>query len=520
MPSIEPLAPLSPAIEVSARLARGFEARLTGRFEAACEVYRETLQLLEGGNAGLDTTFADSMRAAMPSIIGFLESVLGLPTTAHWATEVARFPLYQGSTLAIRMLDKLWQGEVAGADRLGRQRELWRLEQPRQQASDVLTVLWTLQAHAASDDLTHTRHNLEAIERTASKLRTWQPIADWARGEYERIRGDYGAALLALDSALQSMEAGRHQIWPLAAAARLRVLCEQDRFAEAYADGERYFALARENQLGYLANYMRMPLAFAAAKLGHAQVAWDHVHAVIDSFDKLGARGLNPGLAYEAAARVAACLGEQDELERYAALCKERFLLHPNPALGSKYQRLVRSVRRAASATYDTLALDQIGPSLARSQIESMLQACSTRQERLDTVLQLLVDNSGAEGGFLYGVVDGVVSLCAHTGDPEPPREIAVIAARCLEHQLSGGDEDTAAEDVDTSSGQWTSTVGRCYRPLLLNHQGGEGFVISGLAVLAFECAYPPRPASETAIQVSRAIVDSGDLAPHVVAIG
>ena len=41
--------------------------------------------------------------------------------------------------------------------------ELWRLEQSRPQASDVQTVLWTLPAHAASDDLTRTRQDPHSV---------------------------------------------------------------------------------------------------------------------------------------------------------------------------------------------------------------------------------------------------------------------------------------------------------------------------------------------------------------------
>ncbi len=211
LPSLAPLAPLSPAVAVVDRLARGFEARVSGRFELACEIYRETLRLLNGG-AGLDATFVDSVRAGLYGIMGTIEAALGLPSCEQHAVAVAEFPLYQGSALAIRVLDKLWQGDVGAADQLARQRELWRLEQSRQQVSDVVTVLWTLQAHAASDDLTHTRHDLEAIERTAKKIRTWQPIASWARGEYERIRGDHAAALAALDAALSQLQPGQHQI--------------------------------------------------------------------------------------------------------------------------------------------------------------------------------------------------------------------------------------------------------------------------------------------------------------------
>jgi hypothetical protein len=516
---VVPLAGLSPSLAVVERLTRGFAARVSGRFEDASIIYRETLKMLEGGDAGLEATFADSMRAALPGIIGFIEAVLGLPSSEVWAEQVSKFPLYQGSALAIRLLDRLWQGDVVGADQIGRERELWRLEQPRQQTSDVLTVLWTMQGHAASDDLTHARHDLQAIERWAAKVRSWLPIASWARGEYERIRGDHASALIAFDSALSRVAPGRHQVWPLAAGARLRVLCELGRVEEARDDGERYLATALESQLGYVSAYVRMPLALAHAKLGDAEAAWAHAQAAIELFEGVGARGLHPGLAFETAARVAIALGDDASYARYAALCKQCYLAHPNPALAAKYQRLVRlSQRRAKAARAEAAGVPPGESVLSRSQIESVLQGCSTRSERLQRVLQLLVATAGAERGFLYGLEEGEAALHARSDNTEPPAEIDQIAMRYLENEITQEAETATADGGEASfSTHWTSGMRQCYVPVLLNHHGPQGFVISGLAVLMLEGSGPPRAVAETATQLSRFVVDCGDLPAFVV---
>jgi hypothetical protein len=518
MPSVEPLAALSPSVAVVERLGRGFEARVSGRFEDACTIYGDTLRSLESGDAGLDPTFAESMRAALPGIIGFIEAVLGMPASAGRADEVAKFPLYQGSALAIRLLDRLWQGDVVGADRIARERELWRLEQPRQQTSDAITVLWTMQAHAASDDLTHARNDLQAIERMAAKVRPWQPIAAWARGEYERIRGDNASALIALDSALGRLDAGKHQVWPLAAGARVRVLCELGRCEEARADGERYLASAQAENLGFMTAYLRMPLAIVCAKLGDAAAAWTHAQAAIDAFEAIGARGLHPGLAYETAARVAIALGDHAGYERWAAQCKQCYLAHPNPALAAKYQRLVRLSQRSTAAQLDAAA-PALGDSiLTRSQIESVMIGCTTRAERLQRVVQLLVTTAGAERGFLYGLHDGVPSLHARSDDFEPPPEIDAIAMRYLEYEITRDAETATAEAVEASfSTHWTSGMRGAYVPVLLNHQSSQGFVIAGLAVLMVDAKHPPRAVAETAAQLSRFAVDSGDLPAFLV---
>ena len=520
-PSVEPIAALSPSIAVVERLARGFDARLSGRFEDAVAIYRETLALLANGDAGLDSTFAESVRAALPGIIGFAEAVLGLPSSLVCADEVAKFPLFHGSALAIRMLDRLWQGDVVGADRIGRERELWRLEQARQQTSDVLTVVWTSQAHAASDDLTHARQDLEAIERTANKMRPWQPIALWARGEYERIRGDHEAALVALDGALALVPAGTHQIWPCAAGARLKVLCQLGRVEQARSDGERYVAIAREHGLGYVTSYLRMPLAVACAQLGDAGAAWEHARAAIESFERLGARGLHVGLAHEAAARVALALGDLAAFEQHAAQCKARYLAHPNPALAAKYQRLTRLAQRTTQAQLDGVALPLGDSVLTRSQIESALTTCATSQERLQCALQLLVKTANAERGYLYGFGEHGPELRASSDRVAPPREIESSALTYLQYELArDGETATATATAEGSemsfTGMWNSGM-QCYLPVPLNHRGPQGFMIGGLAVLMIDSRQPLRAIVESATQISQAIVDHGDLTAFVV---
>ncbi len=535
MPGLAPLAPLSPGVAVVERLGRGFDARVTGHFEQACAIYRETLELIAGTNGGgLDPTFVESMRAALPSIVGMMEAGLGLASSERHADEVAKFPLYQGSALSIRMIHRLWLGDIAGASALARQSELVRLEQSRAQTGDALSILWALQAHAISDDLTHTRQYLEAAERLASKMHTWQPIAAWARGEYERIRGDHAAALAALDSALEQLPEAAHQVWPFAAGARVRVLCDLQRFEEAREAGERYLAAADAQGLGYVSNYIRMPLALAAAKLGDASAAWSHVHNAIARFEALGTRGINIGLAYETAARVAACLSNHTELERYAALCRESFLAFPNAALAAKYQRLSRATRLrrtdSAAVSGESLSL------MARSQIESMLQTCGTSQERVQCALQLLVRETGAEGGALYGFTDSMLALRAHTEEGALPPEVECEAQRYAHAELNEAESETeigtdeSVASLDSSAGghisvgqsaigkAWAGPQGRYYGPVLLHHKSSDGFVASGLVVLAFHSLQAVRMAADTATFLSRSMVQAGDLSPVLLA--
>jgi hypothetical protein len=51
-PSLAPLIPLSPALDVTSRAVRGLEARLLGRAEEACAVYESLLERLAQPDRG------------------------------------------------------------------------------------------------------------------------------------------------------------------------------------------------------------------------------------------------------------------------------------------------------------------------------------------------------------------------------------------------------------------------------------------------------------------------------------
>jgi tetratricopeptide (TPR) repeat protein len=418
------------------------------------------------------------------------------------------------------MIHRLWLGDLAGASVLARQCELARLEQSRAQTGDALATLWALQAHVASDDLTHTRQYLVAAERLAAKMHTWQPIAAWARGEYQRIRGDHEAALAALDEALAQLPEAAHQVWPFAAGARVRVLCEQGRFAEAREAGERYLAAAEGQGLGYVTNYIRMPLAVAMAKLGDADAARSHAQVAIASLEALGARGINLGLAYEAAARVAAYTDNQADVDLYMGRCKESFLAFPNAALSAKYQRLRRSLRARSSVGASLPGHVDFVSLVGRSQMESMLQTCATSEQRLQCALDLLVKGAGAEGGALYAFADGTLQLRAQTHEQGLPPEVESQALRYAQEEISACESATAsASQEGQASDAWTCDEGRYYRPVLLNHSNSEGFVASGLVVLAFDSLQPTRVAADATAFLSRRMVQAGDLAPVLIAV-
>jgi hypothetical protein len=92
------------------------------------------------------------------------------------------------------------------------------------------------------------------------------------------------------------------------------------------------------------------------------------------------------------------------------------------------------------------------------------------------------------------------------------------MAARHFQIILGAGSEEaTAAFTQHTRGGLWTSSVGHGYRPVLLGHQQHGRFVISGLVVLRCEQLMMSAETALTAAQLSKLMVDHGDLAACAV---
>jgi hypothetical protein len=257
-----------------------------------------------------------------------------------------------------------------------------------------------------------------------------------------------------------------------------------------------------------------MPLAYAAAKLGNAISAWQHAHAAIDVLTALGARGLHLGLAFEAAARVAAALGDTEQFEYYALQCKGVFLTFPNPTLAAKYHRLVRLRRRTRAAAAEGSAQTMGDTAVGRTEFESVLHSCSDRQQRLDRALAYLIALAGARSGFLYGLANGKPVLLARSED-ELPAEIEAGAARVFEQELTG--HTAHAEETNDLTGAASEISAGLYRPVPLHHDGPQGYVLSGLVMLAFEPGQSPRMTVGMATHVSRLLVEHGDVVAHAV---
>jgi hypothetical protein len=511
LPSIAAFSPLSPSIGVIEKLVRAVAARVSGRHDYTRQAYQQILErTAQPDLAGLDPSNHRFLRFGVMYGLAVLEAGMGLASCRPLAETLAGEPLHEVNALQVDMLYEFWLGRIREADHARERVELRRIESSSRQMADGTHLVWQAVAHACSDDLTHIKQVVEELRPFAQRHDGWTRVVDYATGEYHRIRGDLVSAAERLRAALHDAEAGTHQIWPHAAGSYVGVLCSLGRTEEAVNVGTQYLRSAERAELGYVSNYIRMPLAVALAASGAGERASLLADSVIDSFNGLGSAGLNLVLAYEARCRVAIHALNTADYERFAHECAEHCRSAGSRALRTKYDRLEWAARSNSLAAPSPEAAS-LGTSMLETGLKSAFRDCEQPGARAQRSLQLLLSGSGASEGALYLIGPHGAVLAAQVG--ATAFELSSAISDFVDLQLE--DQSTATLDLDTDSESsvLTTQIGR-YAFVLLSHQVPAGLGVTGVAALA------PKPGTQfvhpgrLATRLSRMLADLGDAVP------
>ncbi|HVW29577.1 MAG TPA: serine/threonine-protein kinase [Polyangiaceae bacterium] len=488
LPDLGPVAHLSPAFAAWETLVLGVRARLLGQSARARSIYGKQLERLSSGDgAGLQETYRITQQLGLSQSLGMIEAGMGLPACLERANFIASSPMHQVNAVRIRTLHALWQGNLTEADELKKQAELLAVERARRQSSDGGHLLFELLGYALMDDLTRVRRTLDDIELLARRAAGWKAVLHWAEAEYQRLRGNPGAALESAEAALASMDPAGHPVWAAAAGARVRALTSLGRIEEAREAGLGYLAEAERRGLGHEVNYLRMPLAVASARLGATDEAEGLADAAIEEFIELGVGGLNLGLAYETRARVAIYARSSADFERCARACADAYRISTPGPLAARYERLVREQRLAttpAGASHKSAAvpLGDFGTTAAR--VASRLKSSRDQEGRARAALSLLLEDSGAEEGALFGVENGSLVRWATVGESEMSDSVIATAEKYIAYQMRTQDLTLEAEEEGGSGAEWALDEEHVYRPVLLCHEANAALAITAIAVL------------------------------------
>jgi hypothetical protein len=510
LPSLEPLAILSPTLALVAQLNEGVHARLTGRFDRALAVYNGILERTAlPDRAGLDASHHRFTRMMVMSVIAMIEASMGLASSLRWAETLERDPLFQVNALQVRVLYRLWQGDCLQAEGEQREVDAARVESGARHNQEKTHLLWQVTAHAGMEDLTRLRRTVDEIRRTGEDYPGWRPMISYATAEYQRARGDVRRALVELQDTLATVCAGDHQIWPSLAAAHVRALDDARRSAQAVEFGRRYCAQAEQAAIGFAAQYIELPLAVAEAKQGVATAA-QRAEKAIEHFKSMGTTGLSLALAYEARIRVAIALSDTDGYLQYVARYEQECLRGGGEALAAKLHKLKREAERK-----QLIAAQSVDPLLAPQSVKSKLLMCSGAAERAHVMLAVLAASCGAGEGFLYlNRQDGPAWVASVGARAAPPEALDRLAREFMAAQAAADVDVTAEISPEEATTEWSTLGEASYQPVLLSHIGDAGtHVVTGLLVLLVN---PEQKIvrSDFATQMSRVAAEIGDSVP------
>jgi hypothetical protein len=252
LPSLAPLVDLSPALGIVENLVQATKAGTAGRIE---RLYQWDLKIFERLNqpdlSGLSQTHHEFIRHGVVHSLGLLEAIMGIPSALSWTTKLDASPLFQVDAQLLRMLYHLWQGNSQEAEECRQRAEVLRIQNGAPRAYRGAIEYVQLLAYCLSDDLLGVKQVLGQIEELAMMYPGWLPTLHYAKGEYQRIRGNLSSALEELKRALEKTAPGQYRGWPSIAGAYLKTLYALKLYDKAQSEGWELFEAAKEAELGY-----------------------------------------------------------------------------------------------------------------------------------------------------------------------------------------------------------------------------------------------------------------------------
>jgi hypothetical protein len=503
LPSLAPLAPLSPGIAIVQQVVEAVTQRIAGRTDQARGMYQALLeQLAQLDEASLGRTYRITTEKGIYFVMANLDAALGLDSCIEWIQGIAQNALHEINACHARGLHHLWRADPLNADRERAQAELLMVQRVRRSQLEGIHLLRELPAHAVCDDLTRLQQASDNIESLASVFPNWQPVLHYARGEHARIRGDLRVALQEIETVLTVVSAGEHQIWSYAAGAQVQTLCMLQRYAAARSCGEMHLAAAERAGLGFERNHVRLPLALALARCGKFAEAQRHANDALAECRALRSKGLNLALVYETHTWIALLEGDAERTETNLAELGRQLQGCSSQTLAARHERIRRAADKIVGGGAEPIMDDR--SSQLGMQIMAALTACDSTEERAQRSLDFLLAETGSTQGFLFAVTHTGYTLAASRADHELPPEIDVIARRSLAREDADNHATGELEPDSTTNSGYLMQGGRCYRSILLGHAGDGGFVVTGLGVVVSDPDAPVKSTSRIATQLSR----------------
>ena len=390
------------------------------------------------------------------------------------------------------------RGEEQAAKALEGKAELLFIQLGSAWQMDAWLTVVSAMAYGITRDVMGLKHTIAALARLSGDGFNFEPILHLIRGEYHRERGELELSRQALERALEALPPEVNLLRQPALAALAETLLASGELARAREVAERGLALASDPSTGMIANRLRClgALALIEATSGEHAAAARRLDDAIAEAAPLASPSLCGGLA-EARARVAIAENDEPGFRRHLDATEGWFSPTHNPALIARHKRLALAwTIRGGEPTEDALrdAVTTIdSPAGKRDRIASILVSCRGKQERCARVLEILLDHSAGDDGFLFLVAGDTVELAAQTSAAPPVPEVEDAIRRTVAAGTVEGSQTSASHD----GSEW-----RC---VLLWRGDGEQRVVGAAAIREGAAGFE-LPARDVLEQLARAV--------------
>jgi eukaryotic-like serine/threonine-protein kinase len=520
-PSLAPLAPLSPALAVVQQNLECAIELLSGRTDQARRRYLDVIERLERPDgAGLTSTHLRHMRLAVIQAVSTIDANAGRPRGVARAVDLETDPLFALTGLRLRAIFALSRGDRTRAEAHRSQIELLQIQNAPPQVFEGTQVFQYLMGYFAIGDLLRVKQCLSEIESNARDNPVWQPLAHYARGAYQTLRGAHKNALVEYELALGMVRSGEHLLWQWCSGAALWSLVYQGLYSAAAERGAAMLADAQRAELHATSHALLVPLSAALCALGQYERATALADSAIGLLREGEGGGVQLGAAYDVRARIALAVADAADFHTYADACLNEYREGGLANLLGRHERLLRDARRAGLIASEPSALSNAmilqSNDETRTTVATVLSTAQGPEERASRVLSLLGRATRSTAGFLYVIQRRGPTLVAQLGGVAPLLDMDELVSQFLER---AGEDDTDT-DTDASSGSddassrsmsWTATESARFTPLLLSHESPRGPCVTGVAVMWMPNSSALRVPTRLLHALSQALYEAGD---------
>lgn len=510
VPILQPLRPLSPAIDVVAEVCSLSADSLSGqsvarRRLAVLERLRETLPGLDE-----DTRVGMFLTNLYYSVLE--EAPLGRQGVEERVAPLDAYPAYAPLAWHARMIAHLFRGETDEADNARRRRDLATLGRADVDMHLEIGILFEGAVCELLDDLLGIKRALSLFEEKARTSPGWVSYRELYLGDYHHLRGEREKALEHYGNALECLRGEeRYAAYVHACVRYVHALVEYDRPELAYDIATEGLGITERFKVpaGSKAS-IHLVLALAEAALGKGDSAVSRADAVISAIESSGTVGIVLVHHLGTRARIALRLGDRATFDAMAAKIGRLCVSTGGSSLSGKHARLLREATLTARFEAVASGASRLGGNDAShttlaSDLKTRFEKCAGAEERAELALRVVVDAAAASAGFLYLFREGELQLAAATAGELPSPGLEDDLAEWLAHLQN---ETTA---TITSAARSTRTQSSPFHIVELFAGKPSELVMVGIAALK-GAADRVRPVPQDLLQaLGDSLFEAGD---------